>query len=332
MQKIFVGIAIAVCMVLAAAGIVIAGGLYNVAADEEHTGFVYELLETARDRSVAARADDIEVPDLTDVQRIRRGAGNYDAMCVGCHLAPGASKTEISRGLYPQPPNLATAASIDPARAFWIIKHGIKSTGMPAWGQSMDDDYIWDMVALLRELPRMDVERYRGEVSSSGGHSHGGDESEEAGHEHSHEDAGEHSHANSAPVQPAALRNSEVLRAVEEFHSALSKGDEQAVSRLLDPEVLIMEGGNVERSREEYAGHHLKADAKFMRSVKYTLERQTGESIGALAWVASESTLTGESQGKRLDLVSTESLVLKRRADGWRVVHIHWSSRDRKKS
>jgi len=123
-----------------------------------------------------------------------------------------------------------------------------------------------------------------------------------------------------------------VLRTVEEFHSALSAGDASAVSRLLDPAVLIMEGGNVERSRDEYAAHHLKSDVKFMRSVKYTLERQTGDSIGDMAWVASEAALAGESKGKPLDLVSTESLVLKRTNDGWRIVHIHWSSRERTKA
>jgi mono/diheme cytochrome c family protein/ketosteroid isomerase-like protein len=352
MKKILLGFVLAIAIVVAVGGIAIRGGLYNVGADQEHSGFVYSLLRTTRDRSIANRAADIEVPDLSDAQRITRGAGNYDAMCVGCHRAPGVSETELSRGLYPSPPNLSTVANLDPARAFWAIKHGIKSTGMPAWGKSMQDSYIWDMVALLRELPKMDAERYAAEVRSSGGHSHGGRESgdhdheDEDGensstsaaghsheeHEHSHSDAGEHSHEQSASSQPASAASKEVLRAVEEFHLALSKGDEVAVSRLLDPAVLIMEGGNVERSREEYAGHHLKADAKFMRSVKYTLERQTGDSMGDLAWVASEAVLTGESQGARLDLVSTESLVLKRSASGWRIVHIHWSSRDRAKA
>lgn len=353
MKKVLLGFVLAIAVVVVVGGIAIGGGLYNVGADEEHSGFVYSLLQTTRDRSIATRAAEVKVPDLSDAQRIRRGAGNYDAMCVGCHRAPGAPETEISRGLYPRPPNFSTVADFDPARAFWVIKHGIKSTGMPAWGKSMQDSYIWDMVALLRELPKMDAERYAAEVRSSGGHSHGGGESGEhhhegeddhdsapsaegdsyeQEHEHSHSDAGEHSHEQSASSQAAIAASKEVLRAVEEFHVALSKGDEAAVSRLLDPAVLIMEGGNVERSREEYAGHHLKADAQFMRSVKYTLERQTGDSLGDLAWVASEAALTGESNGKRLNLISTESLVLKRSAGGWRIVHIHWSSRDRAKA
>lgn len=159
--------------------LVIGAGMYNVAADEGHTGFVSWLLEATRERSIAVRADGISVPELSDPQRIRRGAGNYDAMCASCHLAPGVEATEISRGLNPEPPNLTKSTQIDPARAFWIIKHGIKATGMPAWGKSMQDEYIWDMVALLLKLPEMTPDEYRVEVRESGGHSHGSGESDE---------------------------------------------------------------------------------------------------------------------------------------------------------
>jgi ketosteroid isomerase-like protein/mono/diheme cytochrome c family protein len=350
MRKLVLGIVLTVVALVAAFGIVIAAGVYNVAADDEHTGLVYSLLETARDRSIATRAAKVQVPDLADPERVRRGAGNYDAMCVGCHLRPSGQETEVSQGLYPKPPKLSAAAHFDPTRAFWVIKHGIKSTGMPAWGASMDDQYIWDMVAFLRELPGMDAERYAATVEASEGHSHGAGESDDHEHDdnegspgaegHSHEAGSEHAHSDAENAHPhakasqgePAVTDSNVLRTVRDFHAALSTGDASAVSRLLDPAVLIMEGGNVERSREEYAAHHLKADVKFMRSVKYTLQRQTGDSIGDLAWVASEAAMAGESKGKRLDLVSTESLVLKRSNDGWRIVHIHWSSRERTKA
>jgi mono/diheme cytochrome c family protein len=159
--------------------LVIGAGMYNVAADDGHTRFVSWLLETTRERSIAVRADGIRVPELSDPQRIRSGAGNYDAMCASCHLAPGVEATEISRGLNPEPPNLTKSTQVDPARAFWIIKHGIKATGMPAWGKSMQDEYIWDMVALLLKLPEMTPDEYRREVRASGGHSHDGGESDE---------------------------------------------------------------------------------------------------------------------------------------------------------
>jgi SnoaL-like domain len=119
----------------------------------------------------------------------------------------------------------------------------------------------------------------------------------------------------------------DVLSTVTAFHEALSAANGAAVEALLSPTVVIMESGNIERSREEYAGHHLPADLKFMRAMTYTLQRQSGDAIGDLAWVASEATLVGEYQGKPVNLVSMESLLLRKEQASWRIVHIHWSSR-----
>ncbi|TVU67510.1 c-type cytochrome [Cobetia crustatorum] len=155
-----------------------AGGVYsgviNVGADSPHEGWVYALLDTARTRSVERYASDIEIPDLQGEALITAGAGNYAAMCTSCHLAPGMSETELSQGLYPQPPNFwQTGVNDNPAENFWIIKHGIKASGMPAWGKSMQDDYIWQMVAFMDELPGMSPQRYQTLVASSAGHQHG---------------------------------------------------------------------------------------------------------------------------------------------------------------
>jgi hypothetical protein len=82
--------------------------------------------------------------------------------------------TELSKGLYPPPPNLSQAEVIDPSHHFWVIKHGIKASGMPAWGKSMGDAYIWNMVAFLKVLPTLSAGQYQAMVAGSGGHAHGG--------------------------------------------------------------------------------------------------------------------------------------------------------------
>ena len=167
--------------VFAAGGFVWSGG-YNIAADDLHTRPVYALMDTMRERSIAVRANKLHPPpNLDDPALIRQGAGNYNAMCMSCHLAPGMAETELSKGLYPAPPNLSKQ-TVDAASAFWVIKHGIKASGMPAWGRSMQDDYIWNMVAFLQQLPGMDAARYRALVASSGGHDHGGGETKPHGH------------------------------------------------------------------------------------------------------------------------------------------------------
>ncbi|MGH8242820.1 MAG: c-type cytochrome [Steroidobacteraceae bacterium] len=166
-------------------------GAYNVAADEPHWRVTERMIETLRVRSVASRSADIAVPELEDEAMIRAGAGNYDAMCAGCHLEPGVTSTEQSRGLYPAPPDFTKRDIDDAAAAFWIIKHGIKMTGMPAWGMSMEDDDIWSLVAFLEKLGELSPDGYRGLVAASGGHRHGG--AEEAD-EHDETDAPPHRH------------------------------------------------------------------------------------------------------------------------------------------
>lgn len=167
---------------LAAGGLLYAGA-FDVAADAPHAPAVHRLIEWARERAVARRAAGIAPPaDLADAGRIRRGAGNYDAMCANCHLVPGADDSEIRRGLSPMPPNLAQpdgrageGGERDDARRFWIVKRGIQATGMPAWGRGgMDDQAIWDLAAFLKALPGLSASDYRRLVAASPGHSHAG--------------------------------------------------------------------------------------------------------------------------------------------------------------
>lgn len=162
------------------AGLAIGGfvwsGMYNVGADDPHLRPTATMLRLMRERSIVRHTRDVAVPDLKDAALVRQGAGNYDSMCTGCHLAPGMSDTELSRGLYPSPPNFSRLEPINPAHAFWVTKHGIKASGMPAWGRSMEDEFIWGMVAFLQQLPQLDAAAYKALVATSGGHSHGGGE------------------------------------------------------------------------------------------------------------------------------------------------------------
>ncbi len=191
----------AVVAVLALGAVAFAwSGIYNIGADDPHLAPTHALLEKLREQSIKRHAASITVPDLNNPAKAVQGAGNYNAMCVGCHLAPGVDGTELSRGLYPSPPDL-TRYEVESASAFWVIKHGIKASAMPAWGPSMDDQYIWNMVAFLKRLPGMGEATYRDMVAQSGGHSHGGGETDHhvpdgqaADHHGGQESAEEHDH------------------------------------------------------------------------------------------------------------------------------------------
>ena len=161
---------IAAVIVLAAIaiglGAIAYSGLYNIGADDPHWSVTFHLLQSVRDRSIHVRSENLKVPDLNDRQSVLQGAGQYAAMCTRCHLAPGVEDSEMRSGMYPQPPNLAKVR-VDPRDAFWVIKHGIKMSAMPAWGGSHDDPTIWSMVAFLQKLPSLTPQQYKDLVAKA---------------------------------------------------------------------------------------------------------------------------------------------------------------------
>jgi len=160
------------------------------------------LAQAARERSIAVRSRDIHVPNLADPKAIAAGASEYAEMCTGCHLGPGVERSELSQGLYPAAPELARANGRSAAEQFWIIKHGVKMSAMPAWGKTHDDQLIWNMVAFIGQLPKMSPEQYKAAVNSApesheemmehmGGAS---DEHDTASKPHTHAPGHEHQH------------------------------------------------------------------------------------------------------------------------------------------
>jgi len=137
-------------------------GVYDMGADVPHAPLTLTLIENLRDNATKAHSRDITVPaDLDSPARVAQGARIYATRCTGCHLAPGVLQSELRTGLYPQPPDLSTDGIDDTAEAFWIIKHGIKMSAMPAWGKTHSDAEIWSLVAFLHKLPGMSPAQYQ---------------------------------------------------------------------------------------------------------------------------------------------------------------------------
>jgi mono/diheme cytochrome c family protein len=151
-------------------------GLFEVAASQPHWWITRWILETARTRSIKVDAADIRVPlGLDDPTQVLLGTEHFAVHCAICHGAPGVPKGEISEGLNPQPPDLAHSSEhYTPSELFWIVKHGIKMTGMPAWADHSDDE-LWATVAFVRKLPGMTEQDYAKLITASrakGGHHH----------------------------------------------------------------------------------------------------------------------------------------------------------------
>ncbi len=144
-------------------------GMINVAATNPHSALTDWLLSTASDQSIHYQAKGIIAPPLNDPKIITEGFEHYREMCVGCHLAPGVKSSEIRKGLMPQPPKLQEAAEEwTLAELFWVIKNGIKMTGMPAWGPTHSDKKIWAMAAFVKQLPKMTPAQYKAMDAAAG--------------------------------------------------------------------------------------------------------------------------------------------------------------------
>jgi len=160
-------------------------GLYDVSASSPHSGPVTWLLSTTSHASIERHSSGIEVPDLDNASLARAGINDFDAMCKGCHGAPGQEPEAMGQGLNPPPPDLSeSAAEMQAAELFWVTKHGIKMTGMPAWGATHDDDALWPVVAFMTTLPDLDADGYQSLLASANGMGHHGGGDGNGSHDH----------------------------------------------------------------------------------------------------------------------------------------------------
>lgn len=160
-MKTFVVTVLVIVIVAVAGALFIAySGVVDVAADRKDPALMDWFLSTTSDHSVERRAKHIAVPDLSGKDMVREGSEHYREMCVGCHGAPGVEASEVAKGLNPRPPGLASADAPGPAEEFWVVKHGIRMTGMPAFGDTHSDEKIWNIVAFLQQLKGMSAADY----------------------------------------------------------------------------------------------------------------------------------------------------------------------------
>ncbi|HUF11710.1 MAG TPA: cytochrome c [Longimicrobiales bacterium] len=164
MKQMLAVVAGAAAALLIAAGAWLAfvySGFYDVAASREHSALTEWTLETISERSIARRAGELPGALPTEPGALLHGLEHYRAMCQVCHAAPGIDRSEIGAGLNPRPPRLERAAAEwSDAELFWIVKHGITSTGMPAFGATHDDEALLQIVALVRRLPELTPGQY----------------------------------------------------------------------------------------------------------------------------------------------------------------------------
>jgi mono/diheme cytochrome c family protein len=171
MKTILTALVVAAILVLAGIAFIFSG-VYDVSASVPDKGLIRWALVTTQEhsvrRGVAAIQGKIAVPDLEDAQRIRTGLVHYNEMCTPCHGAPGVKISEIGQGLNPDPPELSDVGHDAPEETFWVVKNGIKMTGMPSFGVTHTDDEIWAIVAFVRKMGKLTPEQYQAMVQQAG--------------------------------------------------------------------------------------------------------------------------------------------------------------------
>lgn len=165
------GGALAVMLIAAGAWLgFVYSGFYDVAATGEHSAVVEWTLETISERSVRRRAGELPAPLPADSASLLHGFEHYRLMCEVCHAGVGVDRSEIGAGLNPRPPRLSRVADRwSDKELFWITKHGIKATGMPAFGPTHDDAALLQIVAIVRHLPRMTEAEYAAWIDATEG-------------------------------------------------------------------------------------------------------------------------------------------------------------------
>jgi mono/diheme cytochrome c family protein len=181
-MKIFMTIVIVIFFLAVGVAVFTWSGIYNVAATEPHWSVTVWFLNEARERSMSVHSRGISPPPLIEEKPVEIGFSHYHEMCRLCHGAPGIFPEEFAKGLNPKPPDLISkdVRELSTAELYWVVKNGIKMTGMPAFGITHTEGELWALVALVKGLPDLKPEEYKAMINALGGstasHHHEGHE------------------------------------------------------------------------------------------------------------------------------------------------------------
>jgi cytochrome c553 len=136
-------------------------GWYNVAATVPHFSITRWFLEIGMRQSVKFHARGLVAPELNDRSLFKRGLRHFETGCESCHGFVQSSYRQFGNRILPAaPPLQPKIPDWTPEQLFWIVKHWLKMTGMPAWEAQTRDDEVWAVVAFLTKLPDLTLQEY----------------------------------------------------------------------------------------------------------------------------------------------------------------------------
>jgi mono/diheme cytochrome c family protein len=151
MRRILLGAAFTMALLFLSALIATKLGLMPVSADGTHSRLEARIMPAVLHAAIARHASGDMNPVPLNEDNLKAGVDTYKAMCARCHSTPDGEASVYGQSFYPPAPTLPKGmAQYTDSQLFWLIKHGIRNTGMPAWGSMLSDEEIWQVVSLLK--------------------------------------------------------------------------------------------------------------------------------------------------------------------------------------
>lgn len=151
MRKVLLGAVLMLLILLLSALAVMRLGLMPVNADGTHSSLEARIMPRVLHASIVRHASADTNRLEVNEENLKAGASTYKEMCARCHSTSAGNPSVYGQSFYPPAPQLAGGMSnYTDSQLFWTIKHGIRNTGMPAWGAMLSDDEIWQLVSLLK--------------------------------------------------------------------------------------------------------------------------------------------------------------------------------------
>ena len=156
MGKFIGGIVFTVLIIVIGGYIVLKAGMVDMSADQTPSRLERRLGGTALDASVAKRAADLKNPlEATDANLLE-GMHIYVQNCAECHGDPKEQESRFGSALNPQAPQfMKNTPDMPENENYYIARHGVRLTGMPAWDKLLSDDQLWKVTAFLSHMEKL---------------------------------------------------------------------------------------------------------------------------------------------------------------------------------
>lgn len=155
-MRFLFGFACAIVFAAIAGFVLLQRGYFPANADAEPSKIEVFLADMAVESYVKTQSKDLRSPFTASNEVLLKGLKNYQTNCAGCHGSPAQKDATFANSFYPKAPQFANQTHRMPeAELFWITKHGIRMSGMPAFGTMLSDEEIWKIALFLHRLDNL---------------------------------------------------------------------------------------------------------------------------------------------------------------------------------